>query len=763
MTTFPLGQHLKTQLSHLTRPSRSSPKALPIENSAPLRVAVQALVSVGILATDLAAGTTNSLWAVPLSALGATWSWHHRHQRNLGAKLGIALGMLVVLGLFLSRLVGQMGDSRIVLAELLIQLQVLHTFDLPRRKDLGYSAVIGIILLGVAATVSETTVFGGMLVLFLAIALPVLLLDYRSRLGLESLRLQQVGKVPKQLGVILVIVMALGLLIFALMPRLPGYQLRTFPVSGPIDVQGQFDGQQVINPGYVKGNSSDRTQTDSDGANQTFAGQAEKTHFDSKSYYGFNEEIDQNLRGTLDPQVVMRVRSQSQGFWRVLAFDHYTGQGWKLSRNDQVNLLKRPSWSYRFAVPQRSQLGATREVVQTYSIQAEFTNLIPVLLQPRHLFFPTREVAIDPEGGLRSPVSLNKGLTYTVISDVPYRDRNQLGTASTDYSEAIREHYLQIPTAIAEQVQQQTEAILAKAPHQPTAPYEKALFLTQALKQNYALQLDLPPLAKDADLVESFLFKFEGGYPDHFSTTLTIMLRSIGIPARLVTGLGPGQFNPFTGMYVVKNTDAYAMTEVYFPKFGWFAFDPIPGHDLIPPSVEVDQTFSVLRQFWHWVAGWLPSPITGILSGVAATVVTALGRLLGLLTTGWSGMITGLLICTGGGLLGWLGWHGWRWWRYRSWLVTLPPMERLYRRMLGQLAAQGIDKRPAQTPLEYLHQVKQTVPAVKADIVTQITQAYLSWRYGGQSVNLPYLRQQLRQLRRQQRAQVQNQRDGCRV
>ncbi|MFM6157335.1 MAG: transglutaminase-like domain-containing protein, partial [Sphaerospermopsis kisseleviana] len=107
----------------------------------------------------------------------------------------------------------------------------------------------------------------------------------------------------------------------------------------------------------------------------------------------------------------------------------------------------------------------------------------------------------------------------------------------------------------------------------------------------------LPHLDQNDDLVESFLFKHQGGYPDHFYTVLTVMLRSIGIPARLVAGFAPGEFNPFTGMYIVKNTDAYAMKEVYFPKYGWFAFDPIPNHPLIPPSIEEYQTFSVLRQF----------------------------------------------------------------------------------------------------------------------------------------------------------------------
>ncbi|GAC1467512.1 MAG: hypothetical protein NVSMB70_12900 [Chamaesiphon sp.] len=103
-------------------------------------------------------------------------------------------------------------------------------------------------------------------------------------------------------------------------------------------------------------------------------------------------------------------------------------------------------------------------------------------------------------------------------------------------------------------------------------------------------------LAKNEDLVEAFLFKNQGGYPDEFSTVLTIMLRSLGIPSRLVVGFAPGEFNPFTGLYIVRNVDAYAMTEVYFPRYGWFTFDPIPGHDLISPSIEEDQTFGVLRQ-----------------------------------------------------------------------------------------------------------------------------------------------------------------------
>ena len=162
-------------------------EAMPIpetENSIVLRVLVQALAIVGIIATDIAAETQTSLWAVPLSILGATWSWYRRRDRNITVKFLLAIGMLLAMGAFFARLFGQLNDTRLALAELLIQLQVLHSFDLPRRKDLGYTMVIGLILLGVAGTLSQTLAFAPLLCVFLAIALPTLVLDYQSRLGL---------------------------------------------------------------------------------------------------------------------------------------------------------------------------------------------------------------------------------------------------------------------------------------------------------------------------------------------------------------------------------------------------------------------------------------------------------------------------------------------------------------------------------------------------------------------------------------------------
>ncbi|MGF1673622.1 MAG: transglutaminaseTgpA domain-containing protein, partial [Rivularia sp. (in: cyanobacteria)] len=164
---------------------------IEVEDSIIFRVLVSALVIIGIVATDIAADTTGSFWAVPLSLVGGVWSYYRRRQPNVAVKFCIAIGMLLALGAFFGRSLGELNDTRLVLAELLIQLQVLHSFDMPRRKDLGYSIIIGLILIGVAATLSQTLAFAPVLLLFLAIVLPTLVLDYRSRLGLEPLTIKK--------------------------------------------------------------------------------------------------------------------------------------------------------------------------------------------------------------------------------------------------------------------------------------------------------------------------------------------------------------------------------------------------------------------------------------------------------------------------------------------------------------------------------------------------------------------------------------------
>lgn len=767
---------VRSLFHHLSSPRENLPRS-GTEASWIFRLLVQVMVVVGIIATDVAAGTNLSFWAIPLSLLGAVWSGRHRKSKNVPVKFVLAMGMLLVLFLFFGRLLANLNDSRLVLAELLVQLQVLHSFDLPRRKDLGYSMAIGLILLGVAGTLSQTLFFAPWLGLFLAIALPTLVLDYRSRLGLDRIddrlswpwqqrrspamastqesthpRLRDTPLNIQRLGLVLGITVGLGLLIFAVMPRFPSYQLQTFPVSSPVEVsQQQFTEQNrgILNSGYVK--LGDPQKNGGGSGNSPLRGSGE---LDRTQYYGFNSIMNQNLRGKMEEQVVLRVRSQAPGFWRVLSFDRYTGQGWEISEDKPLQKIRRPDWSYQFDLPTPVRQLSTQSIIQTYTAVQALPNVVPALADPRQIYFPTQEMGLDREGSLRSPLGLLEGMTYTVISEVPKRDRTRLRTASTDYAPKIQAAYLQVPSAIAAPIRQRTEQLLAQSPKPLTSAYEKALYLAQALKQTYQIQPLIPFLEPQEDLVTAFLFREGGGYPDHFSTALTVMLRSIGIPARLTVGFGTGQFNPFTGFYVVRNTDAHALTEVYFPKFGWFSFDPIPGHEIIPPSLEEDQTFSVLRQFWTWVASWLPSPLVSALSllwhGLLGSVVRGLaglwGWMAGLMTGSILGVLTGLMLIVGGVFLGWLGWQGGRGWIYRRQLARLAPMGRIYQQLLDGLKAQGLPKHPAQTPEEYLQSIRDRVSTEQFEVLAAISHAYERWCYGQEAQNVAYWQGELKRL-----------------
>ena len=95
---------------------------------------------------------------------------------------------------------------------------------------------------------------------------------------------------------------------------------------------------------------------------------------------------------------------------------------------------------------------------------------------------------------------------------------------------------------------------------------------------------NIPPLPAGADTVDEFLFGNRVGFCEQISTSLAVMLRSLGIPAREAVGYVPGGFNPITDLYQVHANDAHAWVQVWFPGYGWQDFDPTAVVPLSPPS-----------------------------------------------------------------------------------------------------------------------------------------------------------------------------------
>jgi transglutaminase-like putative cysteine protease len=104
--------------------------------------------------------------------------------------------------------------------------------------------------------------------------------------------------------------------------------------------------------------------------------------------------------------------------------------------------------------------------------------------------------------------------------------------------------------------------------------YDAIRALESWIGDNTKYTLDIPPLPAGADTVEQFLFVDKRGFCMQIASSLTVMLRSLGVPARLVTGFAPGEESLLGGEFTVRGSDAHAWVEVWFPGVGWQGFDP---------------------------------------------------------------------------------------------------------------------------------------------------------------------------------------------
>src|SRR5205823_11603121 len=115
------------------------------------------------------------------------------------------------------------------------------------------------------------------------------------------------------------------------------------------------------------------------------------------------------------------------------------------------------------------------------------------------------------------------------------------------------------------------------------------------------------PLAPPKDPVANFLFERKAGHCEYFASSMVVMLRTLGIPSRIVNGFRGGEYNDVTGSYIVRAKDAHSWVEAYFPEYGWYTFDPTPGS-----SSEMAASWSrlylymdAMREFWHdWIVNY---------------------------------------------------------------------------------------------------------------------------------------------------------------
>jgi hypothetical protein len=196
----------------------------------------------------------------------------------------------------------------------------------------------------------------------------------------------------------------------------------------------------------------------------------------------------------------------------------------------------------------------------------------------------------DATGSIFNPYHNFSRMQYEAQSLLPNPSPAALREARSDYSADIRETYLQLPP-LDPRIPKLAADITARA----QTPYDKAVAIEGYLRSHYGYTLDLtgPP---HADPLAYFLFVKRAGHCEYFATAMTVMLRSVGIPARYINGFQTGQYNDVGGDFIVRASDAHSWVEVFFPSYGWLTFDPTPPSNDGPPGF-----LARFGQYWDWL------------------------------------------------------------------------------------------------------------------------------------------------------------------
>ncbi|MCW5851806.1 MAG: DUF4129 domain-containing protein, partial [Anaerolineae bacterium] len=333
--------------------------------------------------------------------------------------------------------------------------------------------------------------------------------------------------------------------------------------------------------------------------------------------------------------------------------DTYTGRGWENSALTERRVGATPSIEAVLV-----NVSASVRLRQHFTLEGGTAPAAvnePIALD---VDYTRVERAPDDLAGIRVAAS-----AYTVVSRLPQASEARLRTLSPP----ALERYLSLPPSLPRRVRELAQSLTADA---PTA-YDKAVAIQDYLR-TFTYDLEIQPAPPGRDVTDYFLFDLKKGYCDYMSTAMIVMLRSVGIPARLAAGYAMGGYDRDLGEYVVTGQEAHSWPEVFFPGVGWVEFEPTPyrapiqrpTYDGPPPDFQP-----------------LPAPELPRAS-------VRLGALLPWLLAIWS---LGLLVW-GIGVV-----------QERRFL-TLPPAEQiriLWRRLLTQSGRLGHPLQPAQTPTEF--------------------------------------------------------------
>ncbi len=309
--------------------------------------------------------------------------------------------------------------------------------------------------------------------------------------------------------------------------------------------------------------------------------------------YGSN---DSRLGGPFvyDDSPVFMTTIEELHYWRVESKEVYTGLGWETEPAEPPSESVNPDDVSLDSIHAITYNDNVRSEELTAEVEVLRNNPYPFVIFPGELqSIETEEDRIYQMNTITNMLKTfdqaeESGLgEYTVNYKVPQFSETVLSNSSTDYPAEITERYLQLPEDLPEEIQRLTEEIVADEDD----PYGRAKAIEQYFSRNgFSYNTtDVAVPGSNDDYVAQFLFESKLGYCDNFSSSMAVMLRTIGIPTRWIKGFTRGDYEQTLQdgrrMYQITNSNAHSWVEVYFEGVGWVPFEPTQGFLDLPNFV----------------------------------------------------------------------------------------------------------------------------------------------------------------------------------
>lgn len=464
---------------------------------------------------------------------------------------------------------------------------------------------------------------------------------------------------------------------------------------------------------------------------------------------GFSDKVELGTFGGIqtDPTIIMRVQlpdldgKEAAGLdlkWRGIAFDTFDGRSWALSGSLKRVLLRRQGGLFQVRRAQGSPLLKQEIYLDPIGTQALFAAPTVVALaaaSPTLLLDQLGSVALAAP-----PSSRIRYLAFSMVEEASWEPLDQKD----------RETYVSLPP-----LPPRIQALARSLTEGAGTASEKARRVEAYLQRNYRYSLTLPQ-AEGLNPLEGFLFETRQGNCEYFAASMAVLLRSVGVPARVVNGFQKGEWNEFGSYYAVRQKDAHSWVEAYLDGQGWATFDPSPRAEfeagLSKPSGLLARYLDALKMRWNrYVIDYNLGDqvlIALALKRRSEAVREEIGKGLSLLTRGLGALretiprVKAPLALAAFALL--------------ALLFLFRPFERrpgllrggllrdrllyrrsisFYERTLKLLAKRGLVKAPSFTPREFAEALRRKDEALRA--AGELFEFYYRVRFGGQPLSPP--------------------------